>query len=94
MKRIEYSEHLKIRMKLRNIPLNLPKDIYLKADAKFFDTATQHKIALKSLEYMGKVRDIIICYDESESEVKIITIHPLKTYQKVQRIKSGRWQRL
>ena len=52
------------------------------------------QIALKNLEYMGKIRDVIIFYDESADKVEIITIHPLKTYQKVQRIKSGRWKRV
>ena len=36
----------------------------------------------------------MVCYDEKGNRVEIITIHPLKIYQKLHRIKMGRWQKL
>ena len=94
MKKIEYTEHLKIRIQLRHILKDLPREIYLTADERYYDSSTQHRIALKKTEYMGKNRDMIICYEEVEDRVEIITIHPLKAYQKMQRIESGRWEKI
>ena len=73
---------------------DMPKEIYLTADERYYDSSTQYGIALKKMKYMGKNRDIIVCYEEVEDKVDIITIHPLKTYQKLQRIKSGRWKKI
>ena len=94
MKKIIYTEHLKIRIGLRQIPKGLPKEIYLTPDERYYDSSTRYRIALKKMEYIGRNRDIIVCYEEAEDKVDIITIHPLKTYQKLQRVKSGRWKKI
>lgn len=94
MKRIQYTDHLKLRIKLRNIPNSLPRKIYLDADEKFYDQSTHHYVAIKAVKFLGKLREMIVSYDESEDIVEIITIHPIKKYQKVQRIKSGRWEKI
>jgi len=56
VRKIEYTEHLKIRIKLRRIPPELPRDIFLTADERYYDSWTQHRIALKKMEYLGKKR--------------------------------------
>jgi hypothetical protein len=35
-----------------------------------------------------------VIYEEMNDQIILITIHPLKKYQKLNRIKLGRWQKL
>lgn len=35
-----------------------------------------------------------IVYEEEHDKVEIITIHPLRKFQKENRIKTGRWKRI
>ena len=94
MQEIVYTAHLKFRMKLRRIPDFFPKEIYLKADEHYLDVKTQHRIALKEMEFGGKRREMMVSYDEKADRVEIITVHPLKPYQKYHRVKTGRWWKL
>ncbi len=90
-KDIVYSGHLTAKMSLRHIPEELPRTIYEKTNEKYYDKVTKHNIALKEVRYKHKLREMAISYDETENEIIIITIHPIKSYQKINRIKTGRW---
>jgi hypothetical protein len=76
---------------LRNIPKKLPKEVFLKAQERYFDQQTKKFIAIKILSYKGKLREMALSYEQNSQEVIFITIHPLKNFQKSHRIKSGRW---
>ena len=93
-KRVEYSSHLKLKMKIRDIPSNLPKIIYKEAKENYLDTETSYHIATKKVIYKNKKRDMIVVFEELTDVIRIITIHPLKSYQKEIRIKTGRWKKL
>jgi len=41
-----------------------------------------------------KLREMAVIYEEINNQINLITIHPLKNYQKLSRIKLGRWQKL
>jgi len=95
MKReIVYTSHLKFRLKIRNIPSSLPKRVFKEAKEHYYDTLTQHYIAVSKLKYREKIREFALVYDKKEGIIEIVTIHPLKAYQKLSRINSGRWQRI
>jgi hypothetical protein len=94
LKEIVYTDHLKFRIKLRHIPGFLPKEIYLEAKERYFDVQTGHMVAIKEVEFAGKLREVMVCYDEKRDKVEVITIHPLKAYQKLHRIQTGRWRKL
>jgi len=51
-------------------------------------------ISIKRHLKKDKLREMAVIYDKLDNQVNIITIHPLKIYQKLSRIKSGRWQKL
>lgn len=91
---IEYSEHLKFRLKIREIPENLPEKIYRQADERYIDTLTSYNIALKYEKYKGKERPIVVVYEKIVEKVIIITIHPSDEYEIENRIKRGRWKKL
>jgi hypothetical protein len=76
-------------MKVRKIPEGLPKNVWEEAEERYFDTKTSYQIAVKKIDYKGKQREMIVVYDEKGYEVWIVTVHPLKSYEKQARIKSG-----
>jgi len=94
MKKIVYSQHLIFRLKLREIPYLLPKRIYQTSKEHYFDKETLKKLAVKKVKFKEKFRDMAVIYEEINGQINLITIHPLKKYQKISRIKSGRWQKL
>ncbi|MBI5700092.1 hypothetical protein HZC35_07320 [Candidatus Saganbacteria bacterium] len=75
------------------MPYDLAKDILIFAVERYYDTITHYLIALGRGKYKGKTRVFAVTYKEDweNKVVEVITIHPLKTGQKDNRIKSGRW---
>lgn len=94
MKKIVYSLHLLFRLKLREIPHSLPKEIYQTSKEHYFDRETLKRVVVKEVKFKGKLRETAVIYDEINGQITLITIHPLKKYQKISRIKSGRWRKL
>ena len=43
---LRYTEHLKLRMKLRDIPYAMPKKVYEEAEERYYDTSTFYYIAM------------------------------------------------
>ncbi len=91
---IRYTEHLKLRLKLRDIPYDMPREIYESAEENYYDNGTSYYVALKRLDYAGKIRTMAIVYDKYEEHISIITIYPIKEHRKDKRIKVGRWVKL
>ena len=85
MKKITYSDHLKFRIKIRNIPYSLPENIFLNAKERYFDKLTGNRVAVKRVLYKNKQKEIMVAYQESSTEVRLITTHPLKLEQKFNR---------
>lgn len=88
---IRYTDHLKLRLKIRNFPEDYPKLIYQNPEKKFFDQIERNKIAIKRLKYNNKLREIMIAYTEENGEIDIVTIHPISEEKISNRIISGRW---
>lgn len=91
---IKYSRHIETRLVLRKIEYTLPRRIYEDAEERFIDTETGHTIAVMKVVIYGKKRDVMIAYKHKGTEVKLLTIHPLKEGQKENRIRSGRWKEI
>jgi hypothetical protein len=94
MKKIIYFPHLLLCLELREIPYSLPKKIYQTAKEYYFDKETFKRVAVKKVKFKNKLREMALIYEETNGQVNLITIHPLKEYQKVSRIKTGRWPKL
>jgi hypothetical protein len=80
-------------LKIRGIPYELPAEIYRLATEKYFDKAVGRNIAIKSVRYKGKRREMMVVYEKLKNQVVIVTIHPLKKNQKDNRIQTGRWMK-
>lgn len=66
-------------------PLSRTKGIYVA------EQADEYFIAIKKLEYNKKLRNMMIAYEEKESKIEIITIHPITDEKIINRIMSRRW---
>ena len=91
MKNIKYTEHLKLRLKLRKIPYNYPKEIYENPEQTFFDNIEKNFVAIKRMYYNEKIRNMMIVYENIKNEIHIITIHPITNEKIINRIINGRW---
>ncbi len=87
----EYTEHLKIRLKLRRIPEDYPNKIYTAPEKKYYDSVENTFIAIKTLYYKGKKRNMMIAYQRKGKTDRIITIHPITDEKILNRIISRRW---
>lgn len=94
MVKITYTEHLKLRLKIRKIPEKYPREIYINAEQKYFDDVEGRYIAIKKLHYADRLRNMMIAYEkkDKDKEIEIITIHPIKDEQIIKRIMSRRWK--
>ena len=77
MKKIIYTQHLKMRLEIRKFPKYYPMMIYMDPEIMFLDMIEMSNIAIKSLIYNGKHRNILIAYEEDDDCVNILTIHPI-----------------
>lgn len=91
--KIIYREHLKRRLKERKIPSSYPRRVYLNSTQRFFDTGTNHHIAIAKLEYAGKLKNLAVSYDIIGSQIELITIHPISDQEILNKVKIGRWTR-
>ena len=90
---IKYTNHLKNRLKLRQIDYDLPKKIYGESKERYYVTETGHYVAVLGVDMYGKTRDVIIVYSTESDNVRLLTIHPLKAGQKEARVQTGRWRK-
>lgn len=91
MKKLVYTEHLKLRLRLREIPEGYPHAIFDNHERRYYDVLDRTWIYIKKLEYNGKIRNMIIaCREESET-VDVITIHPMTDEKIINRVLKGRW---
>ena len=91
--KIVYLPHLLIRLKEREIPQNYPQLILQEPEKLYFDTITRRFIAVKKLNYLTKIKNIVVVYDIIEETNKIITIYPISESELKNKLKSGRWLR-
>ena len=93
MVNIRYTNHLKLRLKIRKFPNEYPKIIYEKPEQRYYDNSEKTNIAIKKLKYNNKPRNIMIAYERKNEEVEIITIHPISDEKILNRVMSGRWRK-
>jgi len=91
MRDITYTEHLTLRLKIRKIPYEYPKEIFNNPEQKFYDIVEGTYIAIKKLKYNKKERNMMIAYEKEGNSIQIITIHPIKDEKIINRKISGRW---
>ena len=89
--RVVYTDHLKLRLRVRRIPEWMPERIYREAKERYYNHATFRHIAVMSVIYHRRRRKMMIAYDEFPDRVEIVTIHPIENHQISERVLAGRW---
>lgn len=83
--------HLKIRLQQRLIPQDYPRKIISDPEEKYFDTYSHRHIAIKILEYSGKLRPMVVAYDIIGGVIEAVTIHPASDQEISNKLQRGRW---
>lgn len=76
------------------MPHDMPRKIFEESKEHYYDRQTGHYIALLKVGFKDKVREMALTYDKKGGTAELITLHPIKPYQKHSRINSGRWERI
>jgi len=87
MTKIEYTNHLLNRIKLRKISKKIINKILKSPTFLLFDTLNQTKIAIKQVNNIN----YMVAYVEDNKKLKVITIHPIKKSQIENRLQRKRW---
>jgi len=53
--KIKYTAHLKFRLKVREIPSLLPKEIFKKAQEHYYDSSTGHYVVVHKIKFKDKI---------------------------------------
>jgi len=91
-KLIRYSDHLEERLVLRHIERALPERIIREAQRSFTDTAMGYSIAVTTAVYRGADHLMMVVFEETESEIVAISIHPLDERDVARKVRNGRWK--
>ena len=90
-KPVRYSDHLEDRLVLRHIGRDVPERIIRQAERTFTDTATGYRIAVAPVAYRGVNHLMMVVFEETESEIIAVSIHPLDERDVDRKIRNGRW---
>ena len=85
------TDHLKSRLKLRNIAGKTVENIFRKKEEYYWDNLRQHHVTIAKITYKGKLRKMLAAYDTIGDETEVITAHPITDAEIKQRLISGRW---
>lgn len=85
------TDHIKIRLRQREIPRKVVKEIISQNLENYWDNLRNHHIVIGKLNYHGVDRKILVAYDTIDKEIEAVTIHPVTDNQIKQRLNSGRW---
>ncbi len=56
------------------------------------DTLTDNLVVVGEALYSGKSRLLAVVYEETEHNIRIVTIHPIRASQYKMRLLKGRWK--
>jgi hypothetical protein len=90
-KPVRYSDHLEDRLIIRHIGRDLLERIIREAKQGFTDTATGYQIAVATVDYRGADHLMMVVFEETESEIVAVSIHPLNERDVDRKIRNGRW---
>lgn len=87
-----YTDHLKARLKERDISLKIVKEIFDRTEENYWDKLRKHHIVIASVVYKSKRRKMLAAYDMIGKSAEVITVHPITNEQIKQRLTLGRWE--
>jgi len=89
--KLVYTDHLKTRLKQREISTELVTKVIEKNEQAFWDNLRDRHIIVSKVIYKDKARHVLVAYDKIGKNIEVVTIHPISSKEIDQKIKSGRW---
>lgn len=86
-----YTEHFNFQIRERRITKELAKRIYLEAAERYFDTFTNHRVAILKVRFHEKARKVMVAYDIIGKDIHFITAYPLKEQEIMKKLAKNRW---
>lgn len=91
-KPLVWTEHARFRMHLRQIPRAAVEGVFAKPLVRAEDTLTGNLVVVGEARYGRKERPLAVIYEETEQDVRIITVHPIRASQYRMRLQRRRWK--
>ena len=91
MIKIIYSEHLKRRLKKRDIPEDYPSQVINNAEETYKDVVSGYEIYILSLPHKGTIRKMVTACDRINETLVAATIYPISEGKLANRKEAGRW---
>lgn len=88
---IRYSDHLRFKLRVREIPERIPEWIYRESRQRYYNHHSLRRIAVMEVRYFQRRTLMMIAYDHLPDHVEIVTIHPITQDQIQDRLRTGRW---
>ncbi len=90
-KPVRYCDHLEDRLVLRRIEKDLPERVIREAERRFTDTGPGYRIAVATVAYRGASHLMMVVFEETESEIVAVSIHPRNERDVERKVGNGRW---
>ncbi|MBI2018864.1 hypothetical protein HYS96_04135 [Candidatus Daviesbacteria bacterium] len=85
------TDHLKERLKLRDISEKIVEKIFEKSEEFYWDNLRNRHIVVSRVTYKGKLRKMLAAYDKIGDRTEIVSTHPITDGEIKNRLISGRW---
>ena len=86
------TEHARFRMHLRRIPTGSIEQALTHPLVQAIDTLTGYSIVVGKGSYGATDRLLTVIYEETEQEIQIVSVHPIRASQYRMRLQRGRWK--
>lgn len=88
---VKYSDHLRFKMQVREIPEQMPERIYRESKQRYYNHHSLRRIAVMEVHHKQRRTWMMIAYDQTSDYAEIITLHPVTKDQIQERLRTGRW---
>jgi hypothetical protein len=80
-------------MHLRQIPRAAVEKVFAHPVVRVEDMLAGNLVAVGEAQYGRKDRLLAVIYEETERDIRIITVHPIRASQYRMRLQRGRWKK-
>ncbi len=91
-KALVLTEHARFRTHLRRIPREAIEKALAHPIVEAVDTLTGYSIVVGKGLYGAANRLLTVVYEETEHEIQVVSVHPIRVSQYRMRLQRGRWK--
>ena len=91
-KSLVLTEHARFRMHLRRISMEAINEVFAHPILQATDMLTDYSIVVGNGPYGPADRLLTVIYEETDQEIRIVSVHPIRASQYRMRVRRGRWK--